>query len=214
MPKPALVLLVLIATLPSCTKKETTLSSQEREVVAAVRMDPAVALKVRALGTSIERLTGSTEENEEAPADGIVLTTKPKEGRGTLPKVRQLLTGTPYRAYLRDDAFGTGPDKIAIASVDDYGYLAIVRTDGINYDIDHTKVMERYRQWDKKYGLKLVGAGLDWLEAEFTTPPSDWTVFAKEVYEFCPDVVDQGTGDVPSLASEMQRSKTVYLWWD
>ena len=76
------------------------------------------------------------------------------------------------------------------------------------------RVLERYRNWDEKYGLRLNGAGMDWLFAEFENPPSDWTAFAREVYEFCPDVVDQGTGSVESLASEMKRMRGVYLWWD
>jgi hypothetical protein len=38
--------------------------------------------------------------------------------------------------------------------------------------------------------------------------------FAKEVYQFCPDVVDQGTETVEALASERKRTNRVYLWWD
>jgi hypothetical protein len=38
--------------------------------------------------------------------------------------------------------------------------------------------------------------------------------FAREVYAFCPDVVDQGTGAVEALAAEMSRTNTLYLWWD
>jgi len=79
---------------------------------------------------------------------------------------------------------------------------------------DHEAVIEQYRQWEKQYDLKLVGAGQDWLEAEIRNPPKDWLAFANEVYEFCPDIVDQGTGDVASLAEEMKRSGVVYLWWD
>ncbi len=55
---------------------------------------------------------------------------------------------------------------------------------------------------------------MDWLQAEFVTPPSDWNSFAQEVYEFCPDVVDQGTGSVEALSLELQQMNGVYLWWD
>ena len=40
------------------------------------------------------------------------------------------------------------------------------------------------------------------------------TAFAREVYAFCPDVVDQGTETVEALAAEMKQENTVYLWWD
>jgi hypothetical protein len=35
-----------------------------------------------------------------------------------------------------------------------------------------------------------------------------------EVYEFCPDVVDQGTDTVEGLESEIKKSGTIFLWWD
>ena len=38
--------------------------------------------------------------------------------------------------------------------------------------------------------------------------------FANEVYEFCPDIVDQGVGDVEKLAAGIAATKEVYLWWD
>jgi hypothetical protein len=104
--------------------------------------------------------------------------------------------------------------KLTIVRTDDLGYLAIVRTAGVNQDVSHDQVVARYKAWDAKYGLVLVGAGQDWLEATFRTPPNDWLAFAKEVAAFCPDVVEQGTGSVEALAKEMSESDSVYLWWD
>ena len=75
-------------------------------------------------------------------------------------------------------------------------------------------MLAKYTEWSKKFGLKLVGAGQDWIEAEFAHPPTDWKAFAYEVYAFCPDVVDQGSGSVSALAKEMKAKNYVYLWWD
>ncbi|MCW2752439.1 MAG: hypothetical protein JWR83_3549 [Aeromicrobium sp.] len=200
--------------LVGCSSAKADLTPAERSLASAARVDPAIAAKVRGLGTSIERMHGQTPGFKQFAANGIVLNTEPKDGRLVLPKVRQLLAGTTYDAYLLDETYGYGPDKIAVLKANDHQYLALVRTDAVNYDMDHEAVMERYRQWEKKYDLKLVGAGQDWMEAEIRNPPSDWLAFAKEVYKFCPDVVDQGTGDVPALAKEMKRSSDVYLWWD
>jgi len=38
--------------------------------------------------------------------------------------------------------------------------------------------------------------------------------FAEEVYQFCPDVVDQGAGSIDALAEEMKRTNALFLWWD
>jgi hypothetical protein len=34
------------------------------------------------------------------------------------------------------------------------------------------------------------------------------------MYEFCPDIVDQGVGTVARLAQELSKSRKLYFWWD
>ena len=166
-------------------------------------------------GKAFERLVGVDENSDSVPAEGVLLVTQSDGGRAALDELGAAFAGTPYRAYLYLLSFGYGDDYVAIVkSPDPYAYLGMVRTDGINLDVSHEQVMARYRAWDAKHGLRLVGAGRDWLEATFTTPPDDWMAFAKEVYAFSPDVVDQGTGDVETLAKEMREGNFVYLWWD
>jgi hypothetical protein len=209
-----LTTLVVILALTCCAAARPTLSAQEARLASDTGIPADIAAKARVHGSSLERLVGMTTDFEEKPVMGLELNTAPAKGREKLRALRAQLAGTGYAAYLHDDRFGQGPDKIAIIKGGDEDYLAIVRTDGINYDLDHPRVMARYRQWKKQYGLKLRGAGHDWLEAEFVKPPRDWKQFAEEVYAFCPDVVDQGTGTAEALATEMQKSGTVYLWWD
>ena len=209
-----LVSVFMLVLLAGCAVASAELTSQDRALATAAGVDIPIAQRVRPFGLSMERLMATTADYDETPAAGIVLSVKPKEGRAVLERIRAELADTGYSAYLYDDAFGTGPDKIAVLKADDLGYLALVRTDGINYDIDHEKVMAKYAEWNKKYGLKLVGAGQDWLEAEYTHPPADWDAFAAEVYAFCPDVVDQGTNTVAALAKEMKANNYLYLWWD
>ena len=48
----------------------------------------------------------------------------------------------------------------------------------------------------------------------FTTELRDPDALARRFYGFCPDIVDQGTGSVASLAAEMRRERTLYCWWD
>ena len=59
-----------------------------------------------------------------------------------------------------------------------------------------------------------AAADFDFVEAVFVKQPAGMDAFAREVYEFCPDVVEQGVGTVKALADEMRRSGTLYLWWD
>jgi len=191
------------------------LSPEEINLANEVGMDTLTATTIRAHGNALERLMGLNDDWESVEARGVVLRTSKNRGEAVLAKLRKELKGTGHAVYLLDQGFGFGPDSIAVLDDSDpYEYLRIVRINGINYDIDHPEVIERYRRWDDLYGLNLIGAGMDWLHAEFTTPPSDWNAFAREVYEFCPDVVDQGAGSVEALSLELQSLNGVYLWWD
>ena len=191
------------------------LSGSEADLFASVGIDLDTGLQIRRNGDSVNRLQGIDENWETVDADGVVLQTPRNQGEATLRKLRSLLDGERYAAYLLDQGFGFGPDSVAIlADTNPYAYLEIVKTNGVNYDVEHADVIERLQDWDEMYGLQLTGAGMDWLLAEFARPPQDWNAFAQEVYEFCPDVVEQGTGSVEALASELRQINGVYLWWD
>jgi len=207
-----LLAFVLAALLVACGAE---LSDDETRLASEIGLDLKLAQAVRARGDGLERLTGYDQNYDVVDAPGIILLTKPSHGEVELPTVRSLLKGSGFVAYLNDQSFGFGPDTIAILkNADPYVYLAIVRINGINYDISHSDVIKRYRLWEERYGLRLVGAGFDWLFAEFQKPPESWIEFAHEVYEFCPDVVDQGSGSIEALAQEMEQINGVYLWWD
>jgi hypothetical protein len=130
--------------------------------------------------------------------------------------VRALQTalGGAHVVFKSEQNFGRGPDRVAVLrSSDRYNALRTMGTNGTNYDIHTDSIITRLRQWDRRYGLTLVGAGFDWVEVELRRPP-DWMNLAREVFKFCPDVVEQGTLTVTALAAEMRRSRTIYLWWD
>lgn len=152
---------------------------------------------------------------KEIESKGVVLTVKPKAAYSALSSIRKALEATPAQAYLMDNNFGYNPDEIAVVNTkDDLEYLKIIKTDGLNYDITSEEVLKRYVLWKTKYDLKLLGAGHDWLEAEILATDVNWKELAHEVYEFCPDIVEQGSGDVKSLQAEMKRAKRLFLWWD
>ena len=187
----------------------------QQALLAEVGLLGGLAERVRAEGVGLERLMAQTPDFDEVPAAGVVVVTAPGEGRARLVALRRLLPGSGFRAYLKEERFGSGPDRVAVARVaDDAAYLAIVRTDGVNHGLEHEDVMRLYAAWDARLGLRLDGAGLDFIEARITRPPADWDALAAEVHAACPDLVDQGLGSVEALAEDMRRHPTLSLWWD
>ncbi|MCF8254131.1 MAG: DUF4253 domain-containing protein [Bacteroidia bacterium] len=100
------------------------------------------------------------------------------------------------------------------ATSDPYKLMELAETNGINYDIETNNIIERYKKWDNEFGIIPIGIGPDFCECKIKNRNIDFKKLAQEVYEFCPDVVDQGTETVDALEEEMKRTGTIYLWWD
>ncbi|MFB9076046.1 DUF4253 domain-containing protein [Flavobacterium procerum] len=101
-----------------------------------------------------------------------------------------------------------------IKGTDDLDILKYRRTDGINYGLENTAIVEKISEWKSKYGLVVIGCGRDWVHIEFDKLPADLDAFSKEVYKFCPDSVDQGVGSLENLKPAIQEMHGLWLWWD
>lgn len=184
-------------------------------MIKQLGLDASLLSRLKLPGEHFERLLGQTLESEDVPTDGVVLVSAPGKATDRLREVRNVLRGTAYSAWLNDDGYGDRSNKIAILrGVDELAYLKMVYVAGPNYGIAHEQVLGKYIEWRKRYGMRLIGADMDWLSASISKPPENWKAFAAEVYEFCPDIVDQGTNTVDRLAEEMRKSMELFLWWD
>jgi hypothetical protein len=99
---------------------------------------------------------------------------------------------------------------------DQFEILKVQQTNGDNYDISNEMVLSKMREWNHRFPFTIVGANFDWVEANFNRSHSGQELkkLAKEIYKFCPDVVDQGTGSIEELIEEMKQTGKLYLWWD
>ncbi|PCJ67778.1 MAG: hypothetical protein COA58_01180 [Bacteroidetes bacterium] len=122
-----------------------------------------------------------------------------------------------YTIFMRENNFGLNDskDKIAVVkTINKSEILKAVQTNGINWDIDNDSLISIIERFDKQLDLQFIGASYDWCEFRIKKTNVNWNTLADEVYEVCPDVVDQGTGAVDELAREMAQSKTLFFWWD
>ncbi len=110
--------------------------------------------------------------------------------------------------------FSDRPDVVTVLpTTDKYEVLQAVGTDGVNFEVDNAAVIAWLRTMEEQNPFTLTGAGPDFVEGYFVSPPQNAPALAKRMYEFCPDIVDQGTGTVEALANEVAKGK-LYLWWD
>ena len=68
------------------------------------------------------------------------------------------------------------------------------RTNGINCDITNDDVIEKLTKWDEQYSINISEIESDRITIHFEDLPDDLESLANEIYEFCPDVIEQGYG--------------------
>lgn len=151
--------------------------------------------------------------DKDAELAGVYLETNEEESELLLSKLMKELEQVGYQAFLCDSE----RKKVAIIKgSDQFDILKVQQTNGDNYDIDNEEVIRKIKDWYNRYPFTIVGADFDWVEANFDVFPSNNELksFAKEIYKFCPDVVDQGAGSIEEFIEEMKETKKLYLWWD
>lgn len=73
------------------------------------------------------------------------------------------------------------------------------------------------RYWYEKYGAVIATVSHDTLEfyvEEKVRDKKKALDLAEEMYGFCPDCVDQGTGSIAELYAGIRQSNVWFFWWD
>jgi len=68
------------------------------------------------------------------------------------------------------------------------------QTNGINCGLDTDDIVERLEQWDALYNIEISDVEQDGLVVRLASLPDDLSAFTREIYEFCPDIIDQHFG--------------------
>jgi ankyrin repeat protein len=114
-----------------------------------------------------------------------------------------------------DRGFTSGKDTLTLLPTTDRAeVLAAYQTNGANFEVYTPDIVHWLDELEKTQPFVMTGAGFDWCEGAFTKPLVDSKKLAKQMYEFCPDIVSQGTGDVSRLALELKKAQRFFFWWD
>ena len=88
------------------------------------------------------------------------------------------------------------------------------QTNGANYDLMPADIVKWLRKLAAKQSFTITGVSWDWLEGRLTGPVKDSRKLAHQMYDFCPDMVDQGIGSVKHLAQTLEKDGYFFFWWD
>jgi hypothetical protein len=127
--------------------------------------------------------------------------------------------GAGYSAFVGTalwlgDEVHPGEVEVVVAPIAaKWDILRLARTDAVNYDMQTEDVINWLSARDSTLQINILQANTDTMFATLGSVPADIDSFLEELYEFCPDIVDQGTGTVEGLR-EMIDARVLYLWWD
>ncbi|GAA4090095.1 DUF4253 domain-containing protein [Actinomadura miaoliensis] len=87
----------------------------------------------------------------------------------------------------------------------------------LNHTNDTEEISVVVRSWEERFGARVVMVGFATLCLSVAAPPTTREharAVAAEHYAFCPDNIDQGTGDFEEYARELVNASTWSFWWD
>lgn len=73
------------------------------------------------------------------------------------------------------------------------------------------------RSLHDRFGAELIGINGDTMNVRVDRVPTDRKqalALARELYGYCPDIVDQGFASISALAAGLMTSRWWYFWWD
>ncbi|MGE0487714.1 MAG: ankyrin repeat domain-containing protein [Vulcanimicrobiota bacterium] len=109
----------------------------------------------------------------------------------------------------------SGPDHLlVIPGKDPLRALAVMQTDGVNCDVGSGNLIDWLSELAQRHPFRLVSVNYDTVTGRFLAPIDDALALAKELYQWCPDIVEQGCETVEELARQLEKSGQLYLWWD
>jgi hypothetical protein len=157
---------------------------------------------------SLQRLGGMIDAHRDADSEEI-----PDYSRWTLKKC----------AFRPVAAFGLGtnaPRRVRLAVIPTAvasDAPAHLRFGGFNECPSSALHVAMMRAWNCQYGAVPVAITHDTIEMFVERPPQrqeDAWELAKVQYEYCSDIVTQGTQTLEALAQEIWKSPQWFFWWD
>ncbi|MDJ1173086.1 ankyrin repeat domain-containing protein [Roseofilum capinflatum] len=99
-------------------------------------------------------------------------------------------------------------------TTDKYEAIAAMGTNGCNYGIGTGYVLQWLQALEAKQPFIITYIRYDSLALRFLSPLEDVEYWADEMYEFCPDLIDQGVMERDRLIECLKTSDRISFWWD
>ena len=139
-----------------------------------------------------------------------------KKSEDIIKTYRSKLRSKGYLIFKSHKGYGsTLPDIVTVIKGRlSYDILKLQGTEAPSYNQDTKAIVAWLREHQKQGEFVITGAGPDWLEARFIKTPANMKLFAKQVVQFAPDVLEHGPQTTDKLIERMKRANGFSMVWD
>ncbi len=224
---PLILYAILVCILPACGQPNELSQSDidlinelnfKKELIAEIRKMTASEF-VKATGNPNESINFRDSSNyvkfRKKGLVGLKFSDTENQAFKIVSTLKESFKEEGYFIYISQENYGFDPDVVCVLKTEDkFDLIRFEGCNGVNFDIYVEDVAKQLSKWDKDFGLEFIGIGYDFVDGNYVNSPKNMEKHAKELYEFCPDIVDQGVGSVAELEREITQSKKFFLWWD
>ena len=175
---------------------------------------------------TIERLSGQTprdymtfdfgRERDDSAVSVVVAEAQALELveqiRAELPDGLLAFAGT--NRWLGDEVHDGKVEVVIGEGLNQYDILRLARSDAVNYGMMTEDLIAWFTARENEIEIDIWQASTDMIQAFVLSGPRDMNSFVADLYAFCPDIVDQGSGNKEDLREMVAGYRMLYLWWD
>lgn len=103
---------------------------------------------------------------------------------------------------------------VVLPTTDRYEAMAALGVNGDNYGISNLDVIRWMKGFEQEHPHTVLELGFDAVVVSLADEVGNPERLAGLVYAFCPDIVDQGDGDIADVANRIAVQRQIYFWWD
>lgn len=102
---------------------------------------------------------------------------------------------------------------LVVPTRDPYTVLALIQPRAGEHEVGVFEMLAFLRRYESLQ-WELTGVGYDVISLKFGRLPDDMEAWAKELYAFCPDLIDQGFEDLAQMVEHLRQHHALRFWWD
>lgn len=88
-----------------------------------------------------------------------------------------------------------------------------------HYHVKNEEIVLKLKDWDKRFGIKILGVGYNWIELKFMRLPEDMDNLVEEIRELSPDAFgwweeETAEEEEQKVVERLKKEGTIYCWWE